>query len=114
MHVEPLVTADEMRAAEEAHPGYPESMAELMERAGTAVARAVLHRFPGRVTVVCGTGSNGGDGKVAARVLREAGAEVVGAAVVASTPRRWHSAGMHSYRSVTSRVVGTSVARKAS
>src|SRR3954447_12190724 len=76
MQLEPLVTAEEIRAAEEAHPGYPGSMAELMERAGAAVARFVLERFPGRVAVVCGKGSNGGDGKVAARVLREAGREV--------------------------------------
>ncbi len=72
----PLVTADEIRAAERAHPGYPGSMAELMERAGAAVARFVQERFPGSVAVVCGTGANGGDGRVAARLLREAGREV--------------------------------------
>ena len=47
-----------------------------MERAGAAVAETVLRQFPGRVTVVCGKGNNGGDGKVCARVLREAGREV--------------------------------------
>jgi NAD(P)H-hydrate epimerase len=76
MQLEPLVTAEEIRAAEQAHPGYPESMAELMQRAGAAVARVVLERFPGRVAVVCGSGSNGGDGQIAARVLRDAGREV--------------------------------------
>jgi NAD(P)H-hydrate epimerase len=70
---EPLLTAAEVRRAEEAHDGPLE---ELMERAGTAVARVVLARFPGRVAVVCGRGNNGGDGRVAARVLREAGREV--------------------------------------
>jgi NAD(P)H-hydrate epimerase len=74
MRLEPLVTADEVRAAEAAHPG---PLAELMERAGRAVAQVVLERFPGRVAVVCGKGSNGGDGRVAERVLREAGREVV-------------------------------------
>ena len=71
--LEALVTADETRRAEEAHQG---SLDELMERAGTAVARVVLNRFPGRVAVVCGSGNNGGDGRVCARVLREAGRDV--------------------------------------
>lgn len=73
MRLEPLLTADETRAAEEAHEG---SLDELMERAGAAVAEVVLGRFPGRVTVVAGKGNNGGDGRVCARVLREAGREV--------------------------------------
>src|SRR6187402_2508329 len=71
----PLYTADEMRNAEERYPGYPESIPELMERAGTAVAREAMAAYPGarRFACVCGGGSNGGDGQVAARVLREAG-----------------------------------------
>jgi NAD(P)H-hydrate epimerase len=75
VRLEPLVTAAEVRAAEEAHPG---PLDELMERAGTAVADTVLRRFPGvrRIAVVCGGGNNGGDGKVCARVLREAGRDV--------------------------------------
>jgi ADP-dependent NAD(P)H-hydrate dehydratase / NAD(P)H-hydrate epimerase len=72
---EPLYTAAEMRAAEERYPGYPDSIPELMERAGTAVAREAMLAFPGAgsFACVCGGGSNGGDGRVAARVLREAG-----------------------------------------
>ena len=50
---------------------------ELMERAGAGVARAVERIAPdGPVTVVCGKGNNGGDGLVAARLLREAAREV--------------------------------------
>src|SRR5438270_8230628 len=50
---------------------------ELMERAGTGVARAVERLAGGSpATVVCGKGNNGGDGLVAARLLREAGRQV--------------------------------------
>ena len=74
---EPLYSASEMRAAEERYPGYPDSIPELMERAGTAVAREAMLAFPAarRFACVCGAGSNGGDGRVAARILREAGLE---------------------------------------
>jgi hydroxyethylthiazole kinase-like uncharacterized protein yjeF len=72
---EPLYSAAEMRAAEERYPRYPDSIPELMERAGAAVAREAMQAFPAARTFacVCGSGSNGGDGRVAARVLREAG-----------------------------------------
>ena len=76
--LEPLYTAAEMRAAEERYPGYPDTVPELMERAGEAVAEVVLEDFPDarRITVVCGPGNNGGDGRVAAGVLEDAGREV--------------------------------------
>ena len=72
---EPLYTAAEMRAAEERYPGYPDTIPELMERAGAAVAREAMLAYPAarRFACVCGGGSNGGDGRVAARILREAG-----------------------------------------
>jgi NAD(P)H-hydrate epimerase len=77
--LDPVYTAAEMRAAEERHPGYPGTASELMERAGTAVAREVVQAYPTarRIAVVCGKGANGGDGRVAARLLREAGREAV-------------------------------------
>jgi ADP-dependent NAD(P)H-hydrate dehydratase / NAD(P)H-hydrate epimerase len=73
--LEPLYTAAEMRAAEERHPG---TVDELMERAGRAVAEHAIEDFGGArsFTVVCGGGSNGGDGRIAARVLEEVGREV--------------------------------------
>ena len=72
---EPLYSAAEMRAAEERYAGYPDTIPELMERAGAAVAREAMLAYPAatRFACVCGGGSNGGDGRVAARVLREAG-----------------------------------------
>jgi NAD(P)H-hydrate epimerase len=72
---EALYSAAEMRAAEERYPGYPETIPELMERAGSAVAHEAMLAYPAatRFACVCGGGSNGGDGRVAARVLRDAG-----------------------------------------
>jgi len=69
---EPLYTADEMKAAEAGH-----DVEALMERAGRAVAETALERFPDarRFACVCGKGANGGDGRIAARILREAGRE---------------------------------------
>lgn len=74
---EPLYTAAEMRAAEAGYPGFPESAPELMERAARSVAREVLAAYPDarRVVVVCGAGSNGADGRLAADLLAEAGRE---------------------------------------
>jgi ADP-dependent NAD(P)H-hydrate dehydratase / NAD(P)H-hydrate epimerase len=76
--LEPLLDAETMRgvdrwAIEERRiPGL-----ELMERAGEGMARVIADRVPsGRIAVVCGKGNNGGDGLVAARLLRQAGREV--------------------------------------
>lgn len=76
---EHLYSADEMRAAEAGYPGFPATAPELMERAGSAVAREAMRAFPRarRFAVVCGGGANGGDGRIAARVLREAGRAAV-------------------------------------
>jgi NAD(P)H-hydrate epimerase len=74
-----IVTAAEMRAIDRATSerfGVPSLT--LMENAGTAVSDVVLSDYPSarRVGVVCGKGNNGGDGLVAARVLREQGRDV--------------------------------------
>jgi ADP-dependent NAD(P)H-hydrate dehydratase / NAD(P)H-hydrate epimerase len=69
-----LITVDEMRVLEQAADGAGLSYAEMMERAGRAVAEAVEGICPqGAVLVLVGPGNNGGDGLVAARMLAEWG-----------------------------------------
>jgi NAD(P)H-hydrate epimerase len=72
--LEPLYTAEEMRAAEAGH-----DVDALMQRAGAAVAEELMRRFPDarRVTVHAGGGSNGGDGRIAGEILRAQGRELV-------------------------------------
>jgi ADP-dependent NAD(P)H-hydrate dehydratase / NAD(P)H-hydrate epimerase len=71
--LDPLPDAHEQRALDEwaiGERGIPGI--ELMERAGTGLAVLTGELAPvGRIAVVCGKGNNGGDGLVAARVLRE-------------------------------------------
>ncbi len=72
-----IVTAEQMRAIDHAaiHTlGIPGLC--LMEAAGIALARACAPLGARRITLVCGTGSNGGDGFVAARHLDETSAQV--------------------------------------
>jgi hydroxyethylthiazole kinase-like uncharacterized protein yjeF len=74
---QPILTATEMRAAEDAVIATGVSVDTLMERAGTAIAGAV-RRLAGAndVLILCGPGNNGGDGYVATRVLAEMGVAV--------------------------------------
>ncbi len=74
-----MLTAAEMaatdkRTAEE----YGTPFGELMENAGTAVARFVRAQYPraSRVLLLCGSGNNGGDGLVAARALLNDGLHI--------------------------------------
>jgi hydroxyethylthiazole kinase-like uncharacterized protein yjeF len=73
----PILTAEAMRAAEQAAIDGGTTVEELMERAGAALAEAV-YRFAGpRPTLILtGPGNNGGDGYVAARHLAERGVRV--------------------------------------
>ena len=69
-----------MAAADQAAVDSGTSVEVLMDRAGRAVARTAIEMMGGRygrkVAIVCGTGNNGGDGFVAARVLDAEGVGV--------------------------------------
>jgi ADP-dependent NAD(P)H-hydrate dehydratase / NAD(P)H-hydrate epimerase len=73
-----ILTAAQMGAVDRASVERGVSVHELMENAGSAVARFCLRHYPGDglVVVVCGKGNNGGDGLVAARHLAQAGRRV--------------------------------------
>ncbi|HWC27727.1 MAG TPA: NAD(P)H-hydrate dehydratase [Solirubrobacteraceae bacterium] len=76
--IDPLLGAEQMRAADRGaieQRGIPSL--DLMERAGAGLAvhtDRLVERGP--LAVVCGKGNNGGDGLVAARLLRELGRAV--------------------------------------
>ena len=74
---QPILTAAQMRAAEEKAVAAGSSVEQLMERAGAGVAEAVRRLAAGApVLILCGPGNNGGDGYVAARILKANGVTV--------------------------------------
>lgn len=73
----PILTAAQMRAAEDAAIAAGTSAAVLMQRAGAGVADWVRRLAGGsEILFLCGPGNNGGDGYVAARILRREGLAV--------------------------------------
>jgi hydroxyethylthiazole kinase-like uncharacterized protein yjeF len=92
----PILTAEQMRAAEQAASDGGTSVEELMERAGAALAEAV-YRFAGPLPalILTGPGNNGGDGYVAARHLAANGVKVRVAALAEpkSDAAKWARAG---------------------
>ena len=79
----PILTAEQMRAAEQASIDGGTTVEQLMERAGEALAEAT-YRFAGPMPtlILCGPGNNGGDGYVAARHLKARGVELRVAALI--------------------------------
>ena len=70
---EPLLTPHEMAQADARAPGCGVPLSHLAEAAGRAVARTVMRGRPVRVLALCGPGMNGMDGRIAARLLAQAG-----------------------------------------
>lgn len=69
-----VLTAAQMRQAEQISVQAGTPLIVLMERAGLAVAEQVMARYSKRPTIIlCGPGNNGGDGFVAARHLSAKG-----------------------------------------
>jgi len=77
--MQPVLTTAEMGEID-ARAAATIPLAELVERAGTAVASAATDMMGGaygrRVVLICGKGNNGADGRVAARLLARRGARV--------------------------------------
>lgn len=72
-----VLTAEQMRQAENRAVEAGISLADLMAAAGGALATELAARIPeGAIAIACGPGNNGGDGWVAARLLHEAGRDV--------------------------------------
>lgn len=72
-----ILTADAMRAAEQAVFDAGVDPYALMERAGMAAAELIWRASCGRdMLVLCGPGNNGGDGYVVARLLAARGVQV--------------------------------------
>ena len=70
----PVCDVADVVALEQAIDRSGTSLAELMARAGLAIAHRVHETRPdARVAILCGNGNNGGDGWVAARELAERG-----------------------------------------
>jgi hydroxyethylthiazole kinase-like uncharacterized protein yjeF len=93
-----LVGSAEMREIDRvAIEGFGIPSLTLMDRAGRAVAEAAVQLAAphGRFVVVCGAGNNGGDGYVAARLLRSAGRD---ARVLALVPAERLSADARAVR----------------
>ncbi|WP_086607685.1 NAD(P)H-hydrate dehydratase [Erythrobacter donghaensis] len=93
-----VLTAAQMRAAEQSLFDAGVSVSALMETAAGGAAEWIRRIAAGRaVTVLCGPGNNGGDGYVIARLLREAGNAVTVIAPLAPATdaakearRRWN------------------------
>ncbi len=106
---EPVLTVEQMRAAEQALIDAGTDVHQLMQIAGRGAAEWVWRVAAGRpVTVLCGPGNNGGDGYVIAETLRARGLSVrVVAPIEPKTEAAQQAGGMYA-GDVTTSVDGIS------
>ncbi len=76
-----VLSTAQMKRAEKETDSKGISYLEMMENAGASAAALVMKRFSGNIVgvscvILCGSGNNGGDGFVVARLLKEQGARV--------------------------------------
>ncbi len=76
-----VLSTVQMKMAEKETDRKGISYLDMMENAGSAAAALIMKRFSGRLydlecVVLCGSGNNGGDGFVVARLLKASGARV--------------------------------------
>jgi NAD(P)H-hydrate epimerase len=75
-----IVSVEQMRKIEKAADAAGLTYADMMEKAGRGIANVILERWPHmdglRVTILVGSGNNGGDGLVVGHYLSQAGAKI--------------------------------------
>ncbi|MBY0406506.1 MAG: NAD(P)H-hydrate epimerase, partial [Rickettsiales bacterium] len=77
LHPVALLTAEDAKEADNAAIAASTTGEMLMENAGKAIVDLIVQEYkPCKLLVVCGTGNNGGDGFVTARMLKEKGWDV--------------------------------------
>lgn len=116
LHAAALLDSEQSRSADRAALDQGRSGEELMENAGRAVADLICEIYkPVPVIVVSGTGNNGGDGFIVARLLKDRGWDITlsvlgdknqvqGDAVVAL--QKWEKAHRHATLFDKSQLVG--------
>jgi hydroxyethylthiazole kinase-like uncharacterized protein yjeF len=110
-----ILTAAQMRAAEQALIAAGTSAAQLMEQAGRGAGEWVHRLAAGRaVTVLCGPGNNGGDGLIAARHLQALGWQVSVSLALSVQPHMNNTVGVRLARCVQphkNNIIGVRLAR---
>lgn len=94
-----LLTPNEMQLADRLTIDSGIDGYALMQRAGEAVSQTIVAQWPDTkiVAVLCGTGSNGGDGYITARLLKAAGYQVTCFTAGRSAPQSYSERAQRDY-----------------